>query len=88
MRIGIDAGDTFTDFVVLHRSGRMETFKLRSNPKDPSTVILEGIARANGKVLAPKELRELLRKTGTPQAGDTKEHIGPRPDLERAIRAI
>ena len=53
-----------------------------------AAVILEGIARANGKVIAPKELRELLRKTGTPQAGDTKEHIGPRPDLERAIRAI
>ncbi|MGC4055803.1 MAG: hydantoinase/oxoprolinase family protein [Paludibaculum sp.] len=45
MRIGIDAGGTFTDFVVLHDNGRMETFKLRSNPKAPHEVILDGLAR-------------------------------------------
>lgn len=45
MRIGIDAGGTFTDFVVQHDSGRMETFKLRSNPANPSEVILAGITR-------------------------------------------
>ncbi len=46
MRIGVDTGGTFTDFVVLDDSGRMESFKLRSNPADPASVILEGIARA------------------------------------------
>ncbi|MBI4904221.1 MAG: hydantoinase/oxoprolinase family protein [Acidobacteria bacterium] len=46
MRIGIDAGGTFTDFVVLHDDGSLESFKLRSNPRDPSAVILAGIARA------------------------------------------
>lgn len=46
MRIGIDSGGTFTDFVVLHGGGRMECFKLRSNPADPASVILAGIARA------------------------------------------
>ena len=46
MRIGIDAGGTFTDFVVLHDKGTIETFKLRSNPKDPASVILAGIAQA------------------------------------------
>ncbi|HEX2686815.1 MAG TPA: S8 family peptidase [Kofleriaceae bacterium] len=50
-----------------------------------AAVILEGIARARGRVLAPAELRELLRRTGTPQAGDTAQAIGPRPDLARAI---
>jgi N-methylhydantoinase A len=45
MRIGVDAGGTFTDFVVLHNDGRMETFKLRSSPKDPAKVILAGLAR-------------------------------------------
>lgn len=50
MRIGIDAGGTFTDFAVVHDDGRMETFKLRSNPADPAAVILEGIARAAGGV--------------------------------------
>ncbi len=50
-----------------------------------AAVILEGIARARGRTLVPAELRALLRRTGTPQAGDTSQAIGPRPDLERAI---
>jgi hypothetical protein len=33
-------------------------------------------------------MRDLLRATGTPQAGNTKEAIGPRPDVARAIDAI
>jgi N-methylhydantoinase A len=45
MRIGVDAGGTFTDFVVLHNDGRMETFKLRSSPGDPASVILAGLER-------------------------------------------
>jgi N-methylhydantoinase A len=48
VRIGIDAGGTFTDFVVLHRGGRLETFKLRSTPRAPHDVILAGLARAAG----------------------------------------
>ena len=46
MRIGVDAGGTFTDFVVLHDDGRLETFKLRSNPRAPAKVILAGLERA------------------------------------------
>src|SRR6266849_4140706 len=46
MRIGVDAGGTFTDFVVLHDDGRLETFKLRSNPRAPAEVILAGLERA------------------------------------------
>lgn len=45
MRIGIDSGGTFTDFVVLHNDGKLESFKLRSNPASPAAVILEGLAR-------------------------------------------
>jgi N-methylhydantoinase A/oxoprolinase/acetone carboxylase beta subunit len=48
MRIGVDAGGTFTDFAVLHDDGRLESFKLRSNPGAPAAVILEGIRRATG----------------------------------------
>lgn len=46
MRIGVDAGGTFTDFVVEHDDGRLETFKIRSNPRAPARVILAGLARA------------------------------------------
>ena len=49
MRIGVDAGGTFTDFVVVHDDGRLETFKLRSNPRDPAQVILDGLRRAAGR---------------------------------------
>ena len=52
MRIGIDAGGTFTDFVVAHNDGRIEIFKLRSNPANPAAVILEGLKRAGrGEVI-------------------------------------
>jgi N-methylhydantoinase A len=50
MRIGIDSGGTFTDFAVLRDDGSLSIFKLRSNPADPASVILEGIERArNGE---------------------------------------
>ena len=45
MRIGIDAGGTFTDFVILHDDGRLESFKLRSSRSAPAQVILEGLRR-------------------------------------------
>jgi N-methylhydantoinase A/oxoprolinase/acetone carboxylase beta subunit len=48
MRIGVDAGGTFTDFVVLHDNGRLESFKLRSNPHAPAKVILAGLEQAAG----------------------------------------
>jgi N-methylhydantoinase A len=54
MRIGVDAGGTFTDFIVLHDDGRLESFKIRSNPRDPASVILAGIERAAGS--APAEV--------------------------------
>jgi subtilisin family serine protease len=53
-----------------------------------AAVLLQGIARESGAVLAPAALRRLLRETGTPQAGDTRRAIGPRPDLEQAIREL
>ncbi|MEJ7600252.1 MAG: S8 family peptidase [Kofleriaceae bacterium] len=53
-----------------------------------AAVLLQGIARARGRVLTPVALRELLRRTGTPQTGDTSQQIGPRPDLARAIPAL
>src|SRR5580704_9885028 len=46
MRIGVDAGGTFTDFVVLRDDGSLESFKLPSNPRAPAKVILAGIERA------------------------------------------
>src|SRR5580698_9262942 len=52
MRIGIDAGGTFTDFVAFRDNGAIETFKLRSNPRSPASVILAGIAQVAGNARA------------------------------------
>src|SRR5262245_53250534 len=42
MRVGVDTGGTFTDFVVLHE-GRIEVFKKFSTPREPEAAILEGL---------------------------------------------
>jgi N-methylhydantoinase A len=50
VRVGVDTGGTFTDFVYETR-GRLQLFKLASTPADPSMAITEGlerIARATG----------------------------------------
>lgn len=47
---------------------------------------LQGIAKAQGKLIKPLQLRNLLRNTGTPQhPGDAAKRIGPRPDLRQLI---
>jgi N-methylhydantoinase A len=44
MRIGIDVGGTFTDFVLLDdASGRIDTWKCLTTPRDPSDAIEQGI---------------------------------------------
>jgi subtilisin family serine protease len=53
-----------------------------------AAVLVESYARAHGKTLAPADVRDLLRRTGTAQTGNTKQQIGPRPDLARALRAL
>ena len=42
LRIGVDTGGTFTDFVVV-REGVVSTWKEPSTPDDPSRAILEGL---------------------------------------------
>ena len=44
IRIGIDTGGTFTDFVAT-RGSRLTSFKLVSTPHNPAEAILSGIAR-------------------------------------------
>ncbi len=65
MRIVIDAGGTFTDFVLVHGDGAMETFKLRSNPRFPASVILAGLER--GAVGMENEAAQAALSLGAPQ---------------------
>jgi N-methylhydantoinase A len=43
MRVGVDIGGTFTDFVVY--DGNLKTFKVRSTPAAPERAVLEGLER-------------------------------------------
>jgi serine protease len=50
---------------------------------------LQGIAMArSGIPLTPLQIRTLLVQTGSPQVGNTTEHIGPRPNLREAIAQL
>src|SRR5215467_12966066 len=44
LRIGIDTGGTFTDFIVV-RDGKVEMFKELSTPHSPEEAIMKGMAR-------------------------------------------
>ena len=46
LRIGIDIGGTFTDFVIFNpASGDLHTFKLLSTPENPAQVVFQGMKR-------------------------------------------
>ena len=46
LRIGIDTGGTFTDFVVLDGE-EISVFKISSTPENPERAVLAGVARGN-----------------------------------------
>jgi N-methylhydantoinase A len=57
VRVGVDTGGTFTDFVYATRDGRTGMFKLASTPADPSRAITEGLRRiASESEVAASEL--------------------------------
>lgn len=43
-RLGIDAGGTFTDFVLADKTGQVRLFKALSTPQDPTLAIKNGLA--------------------------------------------
>ncbi len=43
-RLGIDAGGTFTDFVLAEQGGAVQLFKVLSTPNDPTLAIKNGLA--------------------------------------------
>jgi N-methylhydantoinase A len=48
LRVGVDTGGTFTDFIVI-RGGRIEMFKELSTPARPEDAIIQGMQRITGK---------------------------------------
>jgi N-methylhydantoinase A len=43
IRVGVDAGGTFTDVCMISDDGKLEIFKLSSSPQDPSEAISGGV---------------------------------------------
>jgi N-methylhydantoinase A len=59
LRIGIDIGGTFTDFVIYDpETGSLQTFKLLSTPQDPAQAVLTGLEqiRAGKDIDRPWEI--------------------------------
>ena len=54
-----------------------------------ASALIQSIVKARSlPPLKPEQIRQLLVNTGTPQTGDLREEIGPRPDLRAAIAAL
>jgi N-methylhydantoinase A len=62
IRIGVDTGGTFTDFV-FERDGRFTLFKLPSTPSDPSLAIRQGLDRICAETGAQLDRLEVVHGT-------------------------
>jgi N-methylhydantoinase A len=62
VRIGVDTGGTFTDFV-FEAGGELRVFKLASTPDDPSRAISEGLKRIVAETGAPLSAVEVAHGT-------------------------
>lgn len=52
-RLGIDAGGTFTDFILADRNGGVRIFKTLSTPQDPTLAIRNGLALIEEETAIP-----------------------------------
>jgi N-methylhydantoinase A len=62
VRVGVDTGGTFTDFV-FELDGQLEIFKLASTPSDPSLAIAAGLRTISEKTGAPLWSIEVVHGT-------------------------
>jgi N-methylhydantoinase A len=94
IRIGIDTGGTFTDFVVA-RGSQLKAFKLPSTPHNPAEAILTGISRILTETGSlPSEIvhgttvatNALLERKGAPTALITTEGFEDVIEIGRQAR--
>jgi N-methylhydantoinase A len=60
-RLGVDAGGTFTDFVLADDQGNVHLFKATSTPEDGTRAIAEGFAQISEKLGTP--ISDILAQT-------------------------
>jgi N-methylhydantoinase A len=81
LRLGVDVGGTFTDFVLLSSAGDVKLHKRLSTPADPSMGILAGLAELTSKHgIAPAQITALVHGT-TVVANALIERKGARTGL-------
>lgn len=87
-RLGVDAGGTFTDFVLADDHGNIHLFKATSTPEDGTRAIAEGFQQIAEKIGRP--MRDILADTELCVNGTTValnaliQHKGENwPDLYR-----
>lgn len=71
LKIGIDVGGTFTDFVVAGDGAQPRIFKTLSTPADPSIAVVEGLAQIAASLQPPLSLAEFARTVDTIVHGTT-----------------
>ena len=62
IRVGVDTGGTFTDFV-FEQDGRLNLFKLPSTPSDPSLAIQQGLSRICAETSSRLDQIEIVHGT-------------------------
>ena len=69
MKVGIDVGGTFTDFLITEDDGTSRVAKVLSTPEDPSIGLLAGLAEAAEE--RGEELTDFVKRIRTIVHGTT-----------------
>ncbi|HEY0877445.1 MAG TPA: hydantoinase/oxoprolinase N-terminal domain-containing protein, partial [Zeimonas sp.] len=71
LKIGIDVGGTFTDFVVTRDGAEPAIFKTLSTPSDPSIAVVTGLADIAASMSPPMTLEAFAPTIATIVHGTT-----------------